>query len=95
MTHRSVGNRLRDTSDAIKREWRVYDAVRRNPRTPRAAKWLLGIAIAYLLSLIDLIPDFIPVIGHLDDALIVPGLVVIAVRLIPAEALEDARAAQT
>lgn len=95
MTHRSVGNRLRDTSDAIKREWRVYDAVRRDPRTPRAAKWLLGIAIAYLLSPIDLIPDFIPVIGHLDDALIVPGLVVIAVRLIPAEALEDARAAQT
>ncbi|WP_354361298.1 YkvA family protein [Pedobacter sp. UYP30] len=56
-----------------------------HPATPFIAKLLIGITIGYLLSPIDLIPDFIPVIGLLDDLLIVPFLIVVSIRLIPKE----------
>lgn len=52
-------------------------------RTPMLAKILAAIAVAYALSPIDLIPDFIPVIGYLDDVLLLPILIVAAVKLIP------------
>ncbi|WP_054864263.1 YkvA family protein [Methanosarcina barkeri] len=54
-----------------------------DPRTPKTAKILLWIAIGYALSPIDLIPDFIPVIGHIDDIIIVPVLLYIAMRSVP------------
>lgn len=63
----------------VREEIRVYELVRRHPRTPRFAKFLIGLAIGYALSPIDLIPDFIPVIGHLDDVVIVPALIFTAV----------------
>jgi len=51
--------------------------------TPLVAKILAGITICYALSPIDLIPDFIPVLGYLDDLLILPALVALTIRLIP------------
>jgi uncharacterized membrane protein YkvA (DUF1232 family) len=78
---------------AFRREIAVYQRVRRHPRTPKKAKVVLGVAIAYALSPIDLIPDFIPVIGHLDDVIIVPLLVYAAVKVIPKDVLEECRAA--
>lgn len=56
----------------------------RDPRVPWQAKALAGAVAAYALSLIDLIPDFIPVLGQLDDLLIVPAGIWLAVRLVPA-----------
>jgi uncharacterized membrane protein YkvA (DUF1232 family) len=82
---------LKRTAASLKRDMRVYQAVRRDARTPRRAKILLGLAIAYFVCPIDLIPDFIPVIGHLDDAIIVPLFVVLALRSIPEEVLAGAR----
>lgn len=59
--------------------------------TPLIAKILAGITIAYALSPIDLIPDFIPVLGYLDDIIILPILITLAVKFIPKEAFEHYR----
>jgi uncharacterized membrane protein YkvA (DUF1232 family) len=71
-----------------------YRAVWQHPRTPRASKWLLGLALAYFVSPIDLIPDWIPVLGQLDDLLIVPTLIFLAVRLVPRSVLQECRIMQ-
>jgi len=64
----------------------------RDPRTPWYAKALAALVAAYAVSPIDLIPDFIPVLGQLDDLLLVPLGVALAVRMIPREVLADCRA---
>ena len=84
-------DRLQAAGKALKRELQFYQLVRKDPRTPKPAKWLLGLAIGYVLLPFDLIPDFIPVVGHLDDVIIVPALVILALRLIPAEVIADCR----
>jgi len=63
----------------------------RDARTPWLPKLLGLLAVAYVLSPIDLIPDFIPVIGYLDDLILVPILVWIAKRMLPVEVLSDSR----
>ena len=63
----------------------------KDKRTPATAKVLIGITVGYLLSPIDLIPDFIPVLGLLDDLIIVPALIALSIKLIPATVLDDAR----
>lgn len=57
----------------------------KDPAMPKRAKWLIIIVVAYALSPIDLIPDFIPIIGYLDELLILPLGIYIAVKLIPDE----------
>lgn len=64
----------------------------RDPATPRVAKVLALVVVAYALSPIDLIPDFIPVLGYLDDVLLLPGLIWLTVRLIPDPILARCRA---
>jgi uncharacterized membrane protein YkvA (DUF1232 family) len=66
-----------------KREAAYYRALIAHPETPRAARWLISCALAYLLSPVDLIPDWIPVLGILDDLVIVPGLIIAALTMIP------------
>jgi uncharacterized membrane protein YkvA (DUF1232 family) len=75
----------------FKRELKVYQLVLKDRRTPRLAKFLLGFAIGYTLTPFDLIPDFIPIIGHLDDAIIVPTLIVLAMKLVPKEVVAECR----
>jgi len=82
---------LRAIGKTLKSELKMYRLVLEDRRTPTAAKIMLALAVGYLLLPFDLIPDFIPIIGHLDDAVIVPALVVIAVKMIPQEVLDEAR----
>ena len=65
----------------------------RDPRTPILAKVAAGAVAAYALSPVDLIPDFVPVLGYLDDLLIVPAGVMLAVRLVPAPLMAEFREA--
>ena len=60
--------------------------------TPWTAKLLAALTIGYALSPIDLIPDFIPVLGYLDDLIILPAMVALTVRLVPAEVMANCRA---
>jgi uncharacterized membrane protein YkvA (DUF1232 family) len=62
-----------------------------HPKTPKLSRWLIGGAIAYLLSPIDLIPDWIPVLGQLDDLLIVPLLIWAALVIIPSSVKKECR----
>ena len=75
----------------VKRELKVYRLLLGDGRTPMLARVLLAIAVFYTVSPVDLIPDFIPIIGILDDIIIVPGLVIIVLKLIPKELVEDCR----
>ncbi len=65
----------------------------RDPRVPWYAKVFAGLVAAYALSPIDLIPDFVPVLGYADDLLIVPLGIFLAIKLIPADLLEEQRRA--
>ena len=82
---------LRERARALKRDaYALYYAVR-DPRTPWYVKLLAGMMVAYALSPIDLIPDFLPLIGYLDELILLPAVMWIALRLVPPEALADAR----
>ncbi len=82
---------LKSRARALKNEaFAVYLAAK-DPRTPWYAKAVAFVTIAYAFSPIDLIPDFIPILGYLDDLIIIPAGIALAVRLIPAEVLAEAR----
>lgn len=76
----------------IKRDVIALYLAARDPRTPWYARVAAAAVAAYALSPIDLIPDVVPVLGYLDDLLIVPLGILLVIRLIPAEVLEEHRA---
>jgi len=86
-------HKLKSYLNRISKEIEYYKLLFSNPRTPRISKFFLGAGIAYAISPIDLIPDFIPVIGHLDDILIVPLFIWIAVIFIPKSVISECREA--
>jgi len=85
-------NKLKSTARKLKQEINVYRLVLKDHRTPRLAKVCLWCAIGYAIMPFDIIPDFIPIIGQLDDLIIVPALIIIAVKLTPKEVIKDCRA---
>ncbi|RPF72331.1 YkvA family protein [Aurantiacibacter spongiae] len=84
-------DRLRRWARALKTEIGALWLAARDPRVPTAAKLLAGVVAAYALSPIDLIPDVIPVLGLLDDLLIVPAGIWLVRRMIPAPLLAELR----
>ena len=86
-----LGNTLKRWAKKLKRDGITLWFARRHPLTPWYAKALALFVVAYALSPLDLIPDFIPVIGYLDDLLLLPGLIWLTIRLLPDEVLADCR----
>src|SRR5512143_138194 len=82
---------LKSRARALKTETYALYLAARDPRTPWFAKGLVLLIVAYALSPIDLVPDFVPVLGYLDDLIIIPGGIALALRLIPGEVMEQSR----
>jgi uncharacterized membrane protein YkvA (DUF1232 family) len=75
----------------LKRQiWAIHLSMK-DPRTPFLARLVIIITVAYAVSPIDLIPDFIPVLGYLDDLIILPALIALAIRLIPGDVMAASR----
>lgn len=89
---RNAFTAISDRARRIKRDALMLWFARRHPDTPIVAKVLCVFAVAYALSPIDLIPDFIPVLGYIDDAILLPALIWMAIRLLPAHVIEACRA---
>ena len=87
----SLQESIRAWARRLKRDgvtlWFAY----RHPGTPLFAKALCMFVVAYALSPIDFIPDFIPVLGYVDDVLLLPALIWLAIRLVPEAVLADCR----
>lgn len=83
--------RLRSRARLLKRDTYALYFAAHDRRTPWYAKILAAAVVAYALSPFDLIPDFIPVLGYLDDLVIVPAGIAIVLRLVPDEVLVECR----
>jgi uncharacterized membrane protein YkvA (DUF1232 family) len=84
-------DRLKERARLLKRETLTLYFASRDPRTPWYAKVIAAAVVAYALSPFDLIPDFIPVVGYLDDLIIVPAGIALVLRMVPATVLADCR----
>jgi uncharacterized membrane protein YkvA (DUF1232 family) len=85
------GAALRVRTEALEREVHALALAYRDARTPWYARAWAAFVVAYAVSPIDLIPDFVPILGYLDDLLLVPAGIWLALRLVPPEVLADAR----
>ena len=81
----------RQAAQNLKNETHALYLAYRDPRTPWYAKAWAVIVVAYALSPIDLIPDFIPILGYLDDLVLIPAGIGLALKMIPVEVMDDAR----
>jgi uncharacterized membrane protein YkvA (DUF1232 family) len=87
----AIADSLRSWARRIKRDAVTLWFAGRHPGTPWHARALGIFVVAYALSPIDLIPDFIPVLGFVDDVLLLPFLILLAIRLLPSDVLSDCR----
>jgi len=83
--------RMKRKARKLKRQiWALFLALK-DPQTPWSAKLLIGATVAYAVSPVDLIPDFIPILGQLDDLVILPVMITLALKLIPREIMARCR----
>lgn len=90
-----LGEKLKRIAHQLKAEFAFYQALQRHPQTPIIAKAMLWLAIAYLLMPFDLIPDFLPVVGQLDELVIIPALLYFALKLTPGDVIQACKEAST
>lgn len=82
---------LKEQAKKLKQDIPVVFLALKDKETPLKAKVLAGVTVAYALSPIDLIPDFIPILGYLDDVILLPALIALTIKLIPSEVWERNR----
>jgi len=82
---------LKQKAKSLKNEIYILYLAYQDPRVPWYAKAFMLVVVAYFLSPIDLIPDFIPVLGYFDDLIIVPAGIFLALKMIPKDVMEDCR----
>jgi len=90
--HSTMSQRARRWARLVKRDVHAIYRAARDPRVPWYAKALAICVAGYALSPIDLIPDFVPILGYMDDVVIVPLGLLIVIKLIPAEIMAEHRA---
>jgi len=88
----SLVRRLTARARGLKAETHALYLACRDPRTPWTARLIAALVVAYALSPLDLVPDFIPVLGYLDDLVLLPLGIALTIRLVPPEVLAEARA---
>jgi len=81
----------KEKAKALKTEVHTLYLCARHPRTPLYAKLCALVIVAYALSPIDLIPDFIPILGYLDDLILIPAGIMLLIKMMPKEVLEECR----
>jgi uncharacterized membrane protein YkvA (DUF1232 family) len=84
-------DKLSQIATKLKAEFAFYKRLQQHPQTPKFAKFFLWLAIGYLLMPFDLIPDFLPVIGQLDEVVIIPLLLYFALKLTPPDVIAACR----
>lgn len=82
---------LKEKANQLKTDIYALYLAYRDPRVPLYANIFVAIVVAYALSPIDLIPDFIPVLGYIDDLIIIPAGIYLSLKMIPREVLEECR----
>ncbi len=86
-----LGEKLKQIATKLKAEFEFYRRLQQHPQTPKLAKALLWLAIGYVLMPFDLIPDFLPIIGQLDELVIIPLLLYFAIKLTPPDIIAACR----
>lgn len=86
-------DQIKTLAKQFKQEFRLYKLIAKHPDTPWLAKLFFGLAVGYLLLPFDLIPDFIPVLGQLDDMIIIPLFIYMALKLTPESVIASCREA--
>lgn len=84
-------NRLKESATQLKREIHALYLAYKDPRVPWFAKAFTACVVGYALSPIDLIPDFIPVLGYLDDLILLPVGIWLALKMIPSQVMAECR----
>ncbi len=91
MKHNSFLESYKRRAELLKRDIHAVWYAAIDSRTPWYAKAIAGLVTAYAFSPIDLVPDFIPILGYLDDFILIPAGIALMLKLIPAEVMSDAR----
>lgn len=84
-------NKMKQFAARMKLQLKTLNEVRLDPRTPWLAKFIIVLVVVYAFSPIDLIPDFIPILGYIDDLILLPLGVYVAIKLIPKEVWQDCK----